>query len=1074
MNISNEHVQNSFSLQDEYFQGPNSGMISGRIVLGDGDSNRNLPASWNSFTVPDQQKLGDISQQSIHVMPIDMHKSMRNMRKSEYQSAYAIEDEEEQGGKPQFLKLIIAKSFQNNFINNLWNRSYLRKLHQLSFYQIQALDDLQLENEAYLHNDKRTLTRWEAFKRFFSYIEVFTPYSQLIFIWGLFQILTYLLIFFWLPYKISFKLDSIGDFLGISVYKQSLEIVFLSILSLDVFVGLNLAFIYKGLIIRNRKRILINYFRQYAFVDLVSLSTVTLQFFILTNNDESNQMLIVQIVLCAIFYVLRLTKINKILAQIQEFFNLYGSLNDLVGLLKLTMMIVFIAHICACVWHGLAFYNDGYSWLDAYDLRDKGNASKYNKAFYWATMTMTTVGYGDITAKNNMELLMNNLTMLIASIVFAYSVNSIGIFVSNMYKGAMEYSRSVTLINTFMSKNKIQFELQTRIRSYLEYIWQEEQNMNDEEVSSLICKLSSNLQEELQYQLRGNILSSCKVMIKTFSEKMIKSLLGQMEEQSFSPEERIITLNQLDDSSLYIITKGEVEIIFEGFNSLNERVQRNSLKCLYQGDYFGEFSFFTGQPRKATAISRAFTKVFKIKRENFIKILLSYPNDYEKYCQLTHTLLHQDYSALQVSCYSCSSNQHLIDKCHYLHYCPDKESILKKELYPHDQPRNKRIGRLNKEKEVSPWLIQKYLMTKAKEIQQEQQYLASKGTDFEDFEQHSNLMNDVYEDEIEIDVPSSLNQRSNSRSFSKISQKPNQQTMITENEDDDSKNYSRKVVNPRATLQTAGFGGGMRDSVRVDLMKDDEYQEISEEESEEEKDQVLMQLPVPAKQNQEIARTQQQKITFTRKDSNEEIIPRQSSLRSHTYTQKGRQSQTIKRTLTPEKIFPPNSSDLEVRHHQKRPTQKRQSNATRTFTRNQGREMTTDINHTSVMDNQTYNQHTNNSIINDFDKMQIFIYYFPLNNYDIVIKRYARLQKFFGKRRLYPEFSRYSFFFLTIKKGWKLRKLGDKVTGLRIAESLKKPFTKTFQSIKTVKKIAHNTTGNGGGGTSPLRLQSFK
>ncbi|CAD8066035.1 unnamed protein product [Paramecium sonneborni] len=1074
MSISNENGQNSFSLQDEFFQGPNAEMISGRVILGSGESNRNAPESWNSLSVPEQHKLADISQQSINVMPIDMHKSMKNMRKSEYQSAYAIEDEVEVGGKPQFLKLIIAKSFQNNFINNLWNRSYLRKLHQLSFYQIQALDDLQLENEAYLHNEKRTLTKWEAFKRFFSYIEVFTPYSQLIFIWGLFQILTYLLIFFWLPYKISFKLESIGDFLGVNSYKQSLEIVFLTILSLDVFVGLNLAFIHKGIIIRNRKRILINYFRQYAFVDLVSLSTVTVQFFILTNDDESNQMLIIQIVLCAIFYVLRLTKINKILAQIQEFFNLYGSLNDLVGLLKLTMMIVFIAHICACVWHGLAFYNEGYSWLDEYDLRDKGNASKYNKAFYWATMTMTTVGYGDITAKNNIELLMNNLTMLIASIVFAYSVNSIGIFVSNMYKGAMEYSRSVTLINTFMSKNKIQFELQTRIRSYLEYIWQEEQNMNDEEVSSLICKLSSNLQEELQYQLRGNILSSCKVMVKTFSEKMIKTLLGQMEEQSFSPEERIITLNQLDDSSLYIITKGEVEIIFEGFNNLNERIQRNSLKFLYQGDYFGEFSFFTGQLRKATAISRAFTKVFKIKRENFIKILQSYPNDYEKYCQLNHTLLHQDYSALQVTCYSCQSNQHLIDKCNYLHYCPDREGILKKELYPYDQARNKKIGRQNRDKEISPWLMTKSLVMKAKEIQQEQQYLASRGTDFEEYEQHSNLMNDVYEDEIEIDVPSSLNQRSNSRSFSKISQKLHQQTTITDNDEDDSKNYSRKPVNPRATLQTAGFGGGMRESIRVDQMRDDEYQDISEEESEEEKDQVLMQLPLPVKQNQEVHRIQQQKITFTRKDSSEEIIPRQSSLRSHTYTQKGRQSQTIKRTLTPEKIFPPTASDLDVRNQQKRATQKRQSNTNRTFTRNQGREMTNDVNHTSIVDNQTYNPHITNSIFYDFDKMQIYVYYFPLNNYDIIIKRYARLQKFFGKKRLYPEFSKYSFFFLTIKKGWKLRKLGDKITGFKYAESLKKPFTKTFQSIKTVKKMVHNTTGNGGGGTSPLRLQSFK
>lgn len=35
------------------FQGPTPVMLSGRIIVGDGDSSRFLPASWNSFTVPD-------------------------------------------------------------------------------------------------------------------------------------------------------------------------------------------------------------------------------------------------------------------------------------------------------------------------------------------------------------------------------------------------------------------------------------------------------------------------------------------------------------------------------------------------------------------------------------------------------------------------------------------------------------------------------------------------------------------------------------------------------------------------------------------------------------------------------------------------------------------------------------------------------------------------------------------------------------------------------------------------------------------------------------------------------------
>jgi hypothetical protein len=63
---------------------------------------------------------------------------------------------------------------------------------------------------------------------------------------------------------------------------------------------------------------------------------------------------------------------------------------------------------------------------------------------------MTTVGYGDITPANSSEALFCVGTMFIASVVFAYSINTIGMIITEMNKFNEKINENMAIINRYM------------------------------------------------------------------------------------------------------------------------------------------------------------------------------------------------------------------------------------------------------------------------------------------------------------------------------------------------------------------------------------------------------------------------------------------------------------------------------------------------------------------------------------------------------------------------------------------------------------------------------------------------
>ena len=145
---------------------------------------------------------------------------------------------------------------------------------------------------------------------------------------------------------------------------------------------------------------------------------------------------------------------------------------------------------------------------------------------------------------------------------------------------------------------------------------------------------------------------------------------------------KYIQKGEIDDFSLFIVAKGNLELIHE--NEYGFKVIDN----LKTGDVIGAHSFFTDDVRDSTVCSHNFSTLFQLKKVDFMKVIRKYPEDYEKFIQIKDQIkLYSSYQSIDVSCICCSKRSHLYNNCPLLHYIPDTDFLIKRYLYSPVQER---------------------------------------------------------------------------------------------------------------------------------------------------------------------------------------------------------------------------------------------------------------------------------------------------------------------------------------------------------------------------------------------------
>ena len=175
-----------------------------------------------------------------------------------------------------------------------------------------------------------------------------------------------------------------------------------------------------------------------------------------------------------LYRLIRISKFIKLLSAAKTKGAILSKIKDYLSFRTSSMRlivafftVVIFAHIVACLWYFTALLDNfgPDTWVARKGYVDEDIGTVYMASLYWSITTMSTVGYGDIAAVTEVEMILSILWMTTGVVFFSFVIGSLSSMIANFDSKESALNQKLSFIDEFAKASNIEKDLVLRLRA---------------------------------------------------------------------------------------------------------------------------------------------------------------------------------------------------------------------------------------------------------------------------------------------------------------------------------------------------------------------------------------------------------------------------------------------------------------------------------------------------------------------------------------------------------------------------------------------------------------------------------